>query len=135
MSYLRPNTPEYKKWVDTFEKIRDEILEAFKLIFVKEDWCSRALCRDAEGEQLFNPQDEKATQWCLLGAVYKNENWSNEALTFITNYARRRGIEDLSRYNDQEGHTAVILLLTEVLEILGVSLTFYDEDGKEVKTP
>jgi hypothetical protein len=134
MTFLRtkPESEEYKKRVAVFEKIRDEMILVFQVIFNENKWCKRALCRDAEGEQLFNPSDEKATQWCLLGAIYKHENWSDETLTFLTNYARMRGIEDLSRYNDQEGHTAVITLLVEVLDTLGVSLTFYDENGKKV---
>jgi hypothetical protein len=135
MTSLRRNSPEYKEWEKKFEMIRDEILDAFKLIFKKEDWCKRALARDAEGEQLFNPNDEKAVQWCLLGAIYKKEDWSVETLTFVTNYAKRRGIDDLSRYNDHEGHTAVVMLLVEMLNILGVTMKFYGDDGKEVKVP
>lgn len=125
---------KYQKLVETFERIRDEIYIAFKTIFDKKDWCSRALCRDAEGEQLFYPLDPTAVSWCLLGAVYKQENYSEETLTFMTSYARKKGIEDLSRYNDQEGHVAVIMLLVDMLDTLGVSMTFYDDDGKEVAT-
>jgi len=135
MTSLRRNSPEYKEWEKKFENIRDDLLEVFKIIFKKEGWCKRALCRDAEGEQLFNPNDEKAVQWCLLGAIYKKEDWSEETLTFITNYAKRRGIEDLSQYNDHYGHTAIVMLLVEVLNILGVSMKFYDDNMKEVKVP
>ena len=131
-----PNTPEYDKWVATFEKIRDELLAAFLVILDKDKWCKRALARDTEGDQLFNPSDPKAVQWCLLGAIYKEENWAEETLTFAANYAKKRGIDDLTRYNDHEGHAAVIILLVEMLEILGVELKFYDEDGKgEMKRP
>jgi hypothetical protein len=135
MSFLqanKPSTEKYAEMVATFERIRDEILVAFKTIFSKENWCCRAMCRDNEGEQLFDPNDSKAISWCLLGSLYKQENWSHETLTFMSNYARNKGIEDLSRFNDQEGHTAVVMLLVEMLDILGVSMTFYDDEGKEV---
>jgi hypothetical protein len=122
------------KFIRTMEQIRDELLEAFKTIFPTENWCKRAMCRDAEGEQLFDPNDPKAVQWCLLGSLYRQENWSTDTLTFLTNYARMRGIEDLSRYNDQDGHTAVVMLLVEVLGILGVEMKFFDDDGNEVAT-
>jgi hypothetical protein len=135
MTSLRRDSKEYKKWEKHFETVRDELLEAFKVIFKEEDWCKRALCRDAEGEQLFNPQDERATQWCLLGAIYKKEEWTEGTLTFLTNYAKTRGIEDLSKYNDHEGHTAVVMLLVEVLDILGVTMKFYDDNMKEIKAP
>lgn len=135
MSFLQTDTTKaekYAKMVEEFERMRDEILLSFKTIFKKKDWCERAMCRDAEGEQLFDPNDPKAVSWCLLGSLYKQENWSDTTLTFITNYAKKKGIEDLSRYNDQEGHAKVVLLLVEILDILGVSMTFYDEDGNEI---
>jgi hypothetical protein len=135
MSFSQPKKPsaeKYAEMVEVFERIRDEILVTFKIIFNEENWCRRAMCRDAEGEQLFDPNDENAKQWCLLGSFYKQENWSHETLTFMSNYAKKRGVGNLSRYNDQEGHAAVITLLVEMLNILGVSMTFYDDEGKEV---
>ena len=135
MNFLGSNKKGHEKYLKMFELIRDQLLVAFKVIFDEDKWCRRALCRDVEGEQLFDPQDPKAVQWCLLGALYKQEDFSQETLTFIGNYAKRKGITDLSRYNDQDGHKAVIILLSEALEILGVKLTFYDENGKETKRP
>src|SRR5574337_615225 len=124
---------EQQEKYELIDRVRHELLEAYKLIFDPDHWCRRALCRDAEGEQLFDPADERAVQWCLLGAIYKPENYSAETLTLVKNYGKLNGVNDLARFNDDSGHVEVLRFLEALLHNLGVKLTFFDADGKEIK--
>jgi hypothetical protein len=120
------------KKLEIYNRMVDELTEAFNLIIDEDHWCQRAMCRDKNDEQLYYPGDEKATKWCLMGAIHRG-NCSPETLTYLKNCGRVVGITDLFKFNDFSNHTDVIAFMIGVMERLGVKLMFYDKEGKVIK--
>jgi len=100
--------------------ISQEILKVIQLIINEELWCKRALARDKDGNQLFDPSDKNACQWCIYGALYALDA-STETITYLQNCAKYLGWSDLDRLNDLNQHFYVIQFLKESLEELGVT--------------
>ena len=107
-----------------------DLLAALNLIVNEDNWCQKALARNAEGERLFDPSDETATSWDILGALHKVDA-SKYSFTFLRMCVRFMGYRDLDRYNDSHRHIMVVLLFSEAFKNLGHPISIVDLYGEE----
>lgn len=100
----KPISPETNKM---FIDIKKDLFAAGCIIINKENWCQRAMVRNADGEQLFDPFDKTATQWDILGALHKVDA-SKYSFTYMRIAAKLAGYTDLDRFNDFSSHEMVL---------------------------
>ena len=85
--------------MEIFKTIFNELSSISEFLNEEKNWSKRALCRDINGEQLNDPQDPRATSWCILGACHKI-NASADTFAYLDFAAKQSGFTDISRLND-----------------------------------
>lgn len=97
-----------KEKVEAVQKVLDLLNDESK-------WCKRTLCQDKDKNRLYDSWDEKATSWCLMGALLKTETCDlllldiyNEIKIF---FSFRDGI---SQFNDSCEYEDIIEVLENV---------------------
>ena len=102
------------------KKVGKEILAVIQILINEELWCRRALARDKDGNQLFDPKNENACSWCIYGVLYMIDA-SPKTVSYLQSMARSLGWSDLDRLNDLNQHFFVMQFLKESVEALGMS--------------
>ena len=95
-----------------------DLINILSIIDKKDHWCQRSLARDINNESVFNPYDEKAVKFCILGAAYKVES-SKETISFLENVSLKNGYSGIDRVNDLHNHEDIIKFLLACLDGLG----------------
>ena len=102
------------------KRVGKEILSVIQILINEELWCRRALARDKDDNQLFDPKDEKACSWCIYGALYMIDA-GPKTIAYLQSMAKSLGWSDLDRLNDLNQHFFVMQFLKESVEALGMS--------------
>lgn len=88
---------------------------------ITKGWCQRVSARDKKNNYCL-PGGQKATQWCLLGAVFAVHYHSiadyNDVLTYVKNKLGVAKISSIMEWNDDHKRTKqeVIDLLVSIGE-------------------
>jgi hypothetical protein len=108
-----------------FEKINpikqnliEDLQKIVKLIFKEENWTQKALARDINDIQIFDPYDEKAVKFCVLGAAYRIEADKN-TFTYLERISKRNGFSSIDSLNDKNKHEEIMFFLLACLKFLG----------------
>ena len=94
-----------------------DIQKILNLIGDPDKWTKRALARDKDDEQIFDPWSEDACKWCILGAAYKAEV-SQDTVIYLETLVRNMKYGSLDKFNDLNKHESVIKFLNLALSNL-----------------
>jgi hypothetical protein len=112
-----------------YAQVGKDVVGILNLVGNAEHWCRRAMVRDKEGEQLFDPSDPRAIQYCILGAFYAIEG-HNDTLTFLQLNAKKQGFISLTELNDFSDHSFIVDFLVAILKFLGYNVSFIEKEKK-----
>ncbi len=97
------------------ERARVVLMDALDLIKEADSWCETDLARDSMGRSCL-PDDEQASQWCAVGAIYHAADEPLEAEE-VWEYLRAMGIEPDST-NDSSGHEATVEMFRHAVLVM-----------------
>jgi hypothetical protein len=118
----KKNNPKY-------EIISEDIKKIFDILKNKSNWCQRSLAFGINNERLFNPYDEAAIRFDILGAAYKI-NADKETISFLENISIQNGYQGIDRLNDLNNHEDIVNFLLECLDSLGYNTKKLRKDLK-----
>lgn len=79
----------------------------------KDSWCKDVVARDRTGQET-HPSSETARQWCLLGALNKVYPHMYARIAKKRKIIEHLGNTDYIKFSDENGHKAVLELVTEL---------------------
>jgi len=101
------------------EIVIDDLHKVLFILIDENKWCKRALARDEDDNQLFDPRDLKACKWCIYGVLYGTD-CSQDTINYLKNFAKMWGSwPDLDRLNDLNEHFYVVQFLQSALYSAG----------------
>jgi hypothetical protein len=98
--------------------IVNEIARAVSIIIDEDNWCKRAMARNKNQEQLYDPKDDNAYSFCIYGVLFFLDS-SPDTITYLQQMAKSLGWSDLDRLNDMNDHHYVIQFLQDSMRNLG----------------
>lgn len=97
--------------------MKEKLQAIYSLLENEKRWTTHAEARDAAGE-LVDPKSEKAVCWCLLGAIRKVSNTTDERVALLVVLDNRLGqsLMTLALFNDFSTHQDILQLIKGAME-------------------